>query len=190
MLLRQTQRLVVWHKKCVRLNQRNGIGSNAMLTSKQHDLLKFINDCLRQTGICPSFDEMKEGLGLRSKAGIYRLVSALEERGFLERRHNRARALAVLRLPENLVADGEPVGELKAASVALTVRMRFSPGGTVRCAPDETGGPLPEMDILDGDIVIIHRAMIGEVADPDGGGEWTGTGYLNRLGGRIIGSSR
>ncbi len=71
-----------------------------MLTRKQHELLVFIDRHLRQTGFSPSFDEMKEALGLRSKSGIHRLISALEERQFLGRRHHRARALEVLRLPE------------------------------------------------------------------------------------------
>ncbi|GBQ23062.1 LexA repressor [Acetobacter estunensis NRIC 0472] len=71
-----------------------------MLTRKQHELLLFIDSHLRQTGFSPSFDEMKDALGLKSKSGIHRLISALEERGFIQRRHNRARALEVLRLPE------------------------------------------------------------------------------------------
>ncbi|NHN84050.1 transcriptional repressor LexA [Acetobacter musti] len=72
-----------------------------MLTRKQHELLLFIDTHLRQTGFSPSFDEMKEALGLRSKSGIHRLISGLEERGFVQRRHNRARALEVLRLPDS-----------------------------------------------------------------------------------------
>ncbi len=71
-----------------------------MLTRKQHELLSFIDRHLRETGFSPSFDEMKGALGLRSKSGIHRLISALEERGFLQRRRHRARALEVLRLPE------------------------------------------------------------------------------------------
>ncbi|BCI68655.1 transcriptional repressor LexA [Acetobacter aceti] len=71
-----------------------------MLTRKQHELLLFIDSYLGQTGFSPSFDEMKDALGLKSKSGIHRLISALEERGFIQRRHNRARALEVLRLPE------------------------------------------------------------------------------------------
>ena len=77
-----------------------------MLTRKQHDLLIFIERHLRETGVSPSFEEMKDALGLRSKSGIHRLISALEERGFLRRHHHRARALEVLRLPEDRVARG------------------------------------------------------------------------------------
>ncbi len=70
-----------------------------MLTRKQHELLTFIDKHLKATGFSPSFEEMKEALQLRSKSGIHRLISALEERGFLRRRHHRARALEVVRLP-------------------------------------------------------------------------------------------
>jgi repressor LexA len=75
-----------------------------MLTRKQHELLTFIDLHLKQTGFSPSFEEMKDALQLKSKSGIHRLISALEERGFLQRRHHRARALEVIRLPEHSVA--------------------------------------------------------------------------------------
>lgn len=71
-----------------------------MLTRKQHKLLLFIDSHLKQTGFSPSFDEMREAMGLRSKSGIHRLISGLEERGFLRRHHHRARALEVIQLPE------------------------------------------------------------------------------------------
>jgi repressor LexA len=73
-----------------------------MLTAKQHELLVFIDKHLRQTGCSPSFEEMKEALDLRSKSGIHRLITALEERGFLRRHKHRARALEVVRLSEDL----------------------------------------------------------------------------------------
>jgi repressor LexA len=73
-----------------------------MLTPKQHELLLFIDQHLRETGCSPSFEEMKEALDLRSKSGIHRLISALEERGFLRRHKHRARALEVTRLPQDL----------------------------------------------------------------------------------------
>ena len=72
-----------------------------MLTRKQYELLMFIHERLRETGVAPSFDEMKEALDLKSKSGIHRLVTALEERGFLRRLEHRARALEVVKLPEN-----------------------------------------------------------------------------------------
>ncbi len=73
-----------------------------MLTRKQHELLIFIDSHLKSTGFSPSFEEMKDALDLRSKSGIHRLISALEERGFLRRRHHRARALEVVRLPDDM----------------------------------------------------------------------------------------
>lgn len=74
-----------------------------MLTRKQHELLMFINQHLEETGFSPSFDEMKAALDLKSKSGIHRLITALEERGFLRRRAHRARALEVVRLPGSAV---------------------------------------------------------------------------------------
>jgi len=73
-----------------------------MLTRKQYELLMFVHERLKETGIPPSFDEMKDALDLRSKSGIHRLITALEERGFIRRLPNRARALEVLRLPESV----------------------------------------------------------------------------------------
>lgn len=71
-----------------------------MLTNKQNELLRFIHERLKENGVPPSFDEMKEALDLRSKSGIHRLIMALEERGFIRRLPNRARALEVIRLPD------------------------------------------------------------------------------------------
>jgi repressor LexA len=80
-----------------------------MLTRKQHELLTFIDRHLKSTGFSPSFEEMKEALQLKSKSGIHRLISALEERGFLRRRHHRARALEVVRLPDDVAARAPAV---------------------------------------------------------------------------------
>ena len=82
-----------------------------MLTRKQHELICFIEDRLAETGISPSFEEMKDALGLKSKSGVHRLISALEERGFLHRLPNRARALEVTRMPER----GDRVAPASAA---------------------------------------------------------------------------
>lgn len=79
-----------------------------MLTAKQHELLRFIHERLEDTGISPSFEEMKEALDLKSKSGVHRLISALEERGFIRRLPNRARALEVLKMPESSVAAAKP----------------------------------------------------------------------------------
>ena len=73
-----------------------------MLTKKQFELLLFINERLKETGVSPSFDEMKEALNLKSKSGIHRLITALEERGFIKRLAHRARALDVIRLPDSM----------------------------------------------------------------------------------------
>ncbi len=86
-----------------------------MLTRKQHQLLLYIEKVLRESGVSPSFDEMKEALDLRSKSGIHRLITGLEERGFIRRLPHRARALEVLKLPENL-EGGAPAVPLKRKS--------------------------------------------------------------------------
>src|SRR3984885_5446995 len=75
-------------------------GEAQMLTRKQAELLRFIHERLKEAGVPPSFDEMKDALDLRSKSGIHRLITALEERGFIRRLPNRARAIEVIKLPE------------------------------------------------------------------------------------------
>lgn len=84
-----------------------------MLTRKQYDLLRFIDERLKETGVSPSFEEMKEALDLKSKSGVHRLISALEERQFLRRLPNRARALEVIRMP-----DTAPRGATGASGAA------------------------------------------------------------------------
>jgi repressor LexA len=97
-----------------------------MLTRKQHELLIYIDRHLKATGFSPSFEEMKEALQLRSKSGIHRLISALEERGFLQRRHHRARALEVMRLPnEPLRLD--PAATTTATATPATAEPSFTP---------------------------------------------------------------
>ena len=81
-----------------------------MLTRKQHELLMFIHERIKETGISPSFDEMKEALDLASKSGIHRLITALEERGFLRRLPHRARALEVVKLPQQATTAAPPKG--------------------------------------------------------------------------------
>ena len=103
-----------------------------MLTRKQLELLRFIHERLKETGVPPSFDEMKDALDLRSKSGIHRLITALEERGFIRRLPNRARAIEVIKLPDT-VAGG-------------IVRRGFTPNviegnlGRVRAAADDESG--------------------------------------------------
>jgi repressor LexA len=92
-----------------------------MLTRKQHELLRFIHDRLREDGVPPSFDEMKEALELRSKSGIHRLIMALEERGFIRRLPNRARAIEVVKLPEQAVPNATPRGRFNPSVIEGTL---------------------------------------------------------------------
>lgn len=110
-----------------------------MLTEKQKELLIFINDRLSATGVSPSFDEMKEALDLRSKSGIHRLITALEERGFLRRLPNRARALEVIRLPDEASSARKPreafgpsvvAGDFTARRRKADPRLRPAIGGS------------------------------------------------------------
>src|SRR5258705_7816208 len=97
-----------------------------MLTRKQYELLLFINERLSRGGVSPSFDEMKVALGLRSKSGIHRLITGLEERGFIRRLPHRARALEVIREPEGggAGANGAP----KPAFTPQIIEGKFKPG--------------------------------------------------------------
>ena len=104
-----------------------------MLTRKQHDLLTFINEKLSETGVSPSVEEMKEALELKSKSGVHRLISALEERNFIRRLPNRARALEILRLPDAMKAKPAP----KAAA---------APAAAIK---PTSGTPLPANDVLE-----------------------------------------
>ncbi|MDF2115398.1 transcriptional repressor LexA [Roseiarcaceae bacterium H3SJ34-1] len=88
-----------------------------MLTKKQSELLRFINERLKEAGVPPSFDEMKDALDLRSKSGIHRLIMALEERGFIRRLPNRARALEVLKLPESSMPQGARGGRFSPSVI-------------------------------------------------------------------------
>lgn len=92
-----------------------------MLTRKQHELLCFIQERLESSGVSPSFEEMKEALDLKSKSGVHRLVSALEERGFIRRLPNRARALEVLKIPEGGTATPTPSVTLNNAKAAANI---------------------------------------------------------------------
>jgi repressor LexA len=98
-----------------------------MLTRKQHELLRFIQVKLEETGISPSFEEMKEALDLKSKSGVHRLISALEERGFIRRLPNRARALEVLRQPDDAGAKpARPTTDDSQNVVPLRAPQRLS----------------------------------------------------------------
>src|SRR3954453_12881167 len=112
-----------------------------MLTKKQHELLMFINQRLAATGVAPSFDEMKDALRLRSKSGIHRLISGLEERGFIRRLPHRARALEVVKLPGESAA---PTNGERGRFSPTVIRGDFAaalPGTPV--APDSAAADLP-----------------------------------------------
>ena len=110
-----------------------------MLTSKQHELLLFIHQRLAESGVSPSFEEMKEALDLKSKSGVHRLIGALEERQFLRRLPNRARALEVMRLP------GEAAPQARNATSSVTdiasARARKSPPAGIFFAGDNADAP-------------------------------------------------
>src|SRR3954468_742854 len=97
-----------------------------MLTRKQRELLQFIQERLGDTGISPSFDEMKDALGLKSKSGVHRLITGLEERGFIRRLPHRARALEVTRLSDDQMSRAEPAAG-RAAAGADSARRGFAP---------------------------------------------------------------
>ena len=149
-----------------------------MLTQKQHDLLKFIDKRLKKNSVSPSYDEMKDALGLASKSGIHRLITALEERGFIRRLPHRARALEVLKLPgEDNAAPQVPVAANDSVSIPLVGKIaagvpiaaleqdgpRFSvPDGMIgvgdHYALQIEGESMIGAGILDGDIAVIKKA--------------------------------
>ena len=120
-----------------------------MLTRKQHQLLMFIHDCMQKQGVPPSFDEMKEALELKSKSGIHRLITGLEERGFLRRLPHRARALEILRLPENMEQ-----GEVRS-------RLAFSP--RLVEVTNKTETPSPPVSPL-AYTNVMHLPLYGRIA--------------------------
>jgi repressor LexA len=156
-----------------------------MLTAKQHELLLYINGRLSKTGVSPSFEEMKEALDLKSKSGVHRLISALEERGFIKRLANRARALEILRMPETKGAPAEaPAGPAtvsvpRAANDILDIPLhgRIAAGTPIEAlqgtdtlpvpaallgpgehyALEVAGDSMVEEGILDGDYALIRR---------------------------------
>ena len=106
-----------------------------MLTRKQHELLMFIHERIKETGVSPSFDEMKEALDLASKSGIHRLITALEERGFLRRLPHRARALEVVRLPEEATPGSRARGPFKPQIVETARPSAAAPSNDTRELP-------------------------------------------------------
>ncbi|MDY7522662.1 transcriptional repressor LexA [Sphingomonas sp. 10B4] len=157
-----------------------------MLTRKQHELICFINDRLDETGVSPSFEEMKEALDLKSKSGVHRLISALEERQFIRRLPNRARALEVLKMPERGIktpTKAAPAAAPRAAPqpandvieiplhgrIAAGVPIEAFEGASMLSVPaallgngehyalEVSGDSMVEAGILDGDYALIKR---------------------------------
>ncbi|MFN4019223.1 MAG: transcriptional repressor LexA [Erythrobacter sp.] len=126
-----------------------------MLTAKQHELIRFIQQRLEETGISPSFEEMKEALDLKSKSGVHRLISALEERGFLRRLPNRARALEVVRQPEDVTpsrragnvvsmpAPRSPAGQPANDVIELPLHGRIAAGAPIEALEGQSTLPVP-----------------------------------------------
>jgi len=161
-----------------------------MLTKKQKDLLVFINQHIQTQGISPSFDEMKVALNLKSKSGIHRLIKALEEREFIKRLPNRARALEVLKLPDAVesagsslvnipgaevisaiaipmmgrIAAGVPISAIEIQSDTIEVPMTMLSGGD-HYALEVRGDSMIDAGILDGDTVVIKRTNNAENGD-------------------------
>ncbi|MEH3038974.1 MAG: transcriptional repressor LexA [Sphingomonas paucimobilis] len=157
-----------------------------MLTRKQHELICFIDDRLKATGVSPSFEEMKEALDLKSKSGVHRLISALEEREFIRRLPNRARALEVLRMPDRPVAKkpaAKPTATPRPAPqpandvIELPLHGRIAAGVPIEAIEGQATLPVPaallgagdhyalevagdsmvEAGILDGDYALVRR---------------------------------
>jgi repressor LexA len=154
-----------------------------MLTAKQRELLQFIHDRLQQSGVSPSFDEMREALDLRSKSGVHRLISALEERGFIRRLPNRARALEVVKLPEAraTAATVTPIRPVTAAPANDTMEIplhgKIAAGTPIEAlqgsesfavpaallgtgehyALEVSGDSMVDEGILDGDFALIRK---------------------------------
>ncbi len=127
-----------------------------MLTAKQHQLLTFIQTRLSDGGISPSFEEMKEALDLRSKSGVHRLISALEERGFIRRLPNRARALEVTRLADGLVPDARPTRKAQPPRpandvVEIPLHGRIAAGQPIEALEEGSTLPVPAALLGSGD---------------------------------------
>lgn len=129
-----------------------------MLTRKQYELLMFIHERVRETGIPPSFDEMKDALDLKSKSGIHRLITALEERGYLRRMEKRARALEIVKLPENMAENIRP-----ATSRSQAQRMTHMPAARSGRSADTRSAGAPRRTSA-GDEASVPVPVLGRIA--------------------------
>ncbi|PPC83460.1 MAG: repressor LexA [Hyphomicrobium sp.] len=127
-----------------------------MLTEKQKELLLFIHDRMQDSGVPPSFDEMKDALDLKSKSGIHRLITALVERGFIRRLPHRARAIEVIKLPENSAPMNAP------AIAEMRTRGGFQPSVIEGSGPPRTNVSLPPSHVIDARTVSIP--VMGRIA--------------------------
>src|SRR6266852_3712592 len=138
-----------------------------MLTRKQFELLRFIHERLKEAGVPPSFDEMKDALDLRSKSGIHRLITALEERGFIRRLPNRARAIEVIKLPESVahgMAAGTPIEAIQSKTHVINMPPDLLSTGD-HFALEIRGDSMIEAGILDGDTALIKKTDAAETGD-------------------------
>jgi repressor LexA len=119
-----------------------------MLTRKQYELLLFIHERLKESGIPPSFDEMKEALDLASKSGIHRLITALEERGFIRRLPNRARALEVLRLPDSIAPGLSQPKKFSPSVIQGSLGRRAEPAARLHAAGNDDGGSAVSVPVM------------------------------------------
>jgi repressor LexA len=132
-----------------------------MLTRKQYELLMFIHERVRESGIPPSFDEMKDALDLKSKSGIHRLITALEERGFLRRIEKRARALEIIKLPDN-VADTVRPATTRSQAQRLSPGARHSRSSETRASDARVAGsPRRAMGDSEGSVNV---PLVGRIA--------------------------
>ncbi len=132
-----------------------------MLTRKQRELLVFIRDRLNASGVAPSFDEMKDALDLKSKSGIHRLITGLVERGYLQRLPNRARAIEVLRLPDDLTATLKSGAAAAAATISTTLKETVADVISLPLVGKIAAGTPIEAIQQDGDFVDIPNMMVG-----------------------------
>ena len=141
-----------------------------MLTRKQHDLLIFIHNRLKTSGVSPSYEEMKDALGLHSKSGIHRLINALQERGFIRRLPHKARALEILKLPEEMSGDPTPVktnvispNSFRAAPKAVVEHMQPANEGSIAIPMHgriAAGLPIEALE-GDGETIDVPSSMLG-----------------------------
>ncbi|MES2035661.1 MAG: transcriptional repressor LexA [Pseudomonadota bacterium] len=141
-----------------------------MLTRKQHELLMFIHERIKETGVSPSFDEMKEALDLASKSGIHRLITALEERGFLRRLPHRARALEVTKLPQQATTAAPAGGRQAFKPQVVTGDKGSAPSGAPFVANDvreipvlgriAAGSPIEALQV-ERDRMLVSESMLG-----------------------------